>query len=492
MSQFLFDFVHSLSMREKAYFKRYVNIHASDQNKNYLKIYDTIEGMKSFQKDDLKNHFDGTPIAKYLSSEISYLKNKILTSLINFHASNSPRNKIQKGILLIEILIVKGFRKEAMKKLNFFKKIAYRQEEFSFILRLIEQEEEILFKEGIFGFQDVLKKLKEERNSITAAIQNLNNLRILREEIRELQFTKRFITDDFRSQEDFYKNPILESENLCLSIKAKSHWYYVHSLKCFLARDYEAAMNLSEKNILLLEENQNLFPFSKQLPLISNFTYYAAKIKNKLAFKKGMDRLISLPPISQTDLTYIDYIKYSRHFELAYYTNDTVLTEQTLNLSIELIDTKIDQMGSVQVGYLLFLMIRATIVLEKYELGAAYLNRLFQLGVLNYLLIQTRLFSLIIHYQLRWDQLLVSEILLLKKLVKEFPRDKDVINSFYDFFKKEIKNPNQTHIHSKKLQKRLEKISKDKEGNFVFDDFDFFQWSLCLSRPQVPARTSSK
>ena len=78
--------------------------------------------MKSFQKDDLKNHFKGTPIAKYLSSEISYLKNKILASLINFHSNNSPRNKVQKGILSIEILITKEFRKEAMKKLIFLKK----------------------------------------------------------------------------------------------------------------------------------------------------------------------------------------------------------------------------------------------------------------------------------------------------------------------------------------------------------------------------------
>ncbi len=259
MSQFLFDFVHSLSMREKAYFKRYVNIHASDPNKNYLKIYDAIEGMKSFKKDDLKNHFEGTPIAKYLSSEISYLKNKILASLINFHSNNSSRNKVQKGILSIEVLMAKGFRKEAMKKLNFFKKIAYQQEEFSFILKLIELEEDILFKEGIFGFQDVLKKLKEERNLITAAIQNLNDLRILREEVRELQFTERFITDEFRSHEDFYKNPILESENLCLSIKAKSHWYYVHALKYFVLRDYKSALNISKKYILFLEENQNLF-----------------------------------------------------------------------------------------------------------------------------------------------------------------------------------------------------------------------------------------
>ncbi len=482
MSQFLFDFVHSLSMREKAYFKRYVNIHASSSNKNYLKIYDAIEEMKSFKKNELKNHFKGTPIAKHLSSEVSYLKNKILASLINFHSSNSPRSKVQKGILSIEILIAKNFRKEAMKKLFFFKKIAYRQEEFLFILKLIELEENILFKEGIFGFQDVLKKLKEERNSITAAIQNLNDLRILREEIRELHLTVRFITDEFRSQKVFRKNPILASEDLCLSIKAKSHWYYIHVFKCFLIRDYKSALNISEKYLLFLKEHPNIFPFSSLLPPISNFTYFAAKTKNKVALKKGINKLNDLALIPNIDLTYINYIKYSRHLEFAYTTNNILLAEQTLNLSIELINSKSEQMGSVQVAYLLFLIVRATIVLEKYELGATQLNRWLQLEVLKYLEIQAKLFCLIIHYQLKWTQLLASEVLTLKKLSKEFPRDKDIINAFYVFFKKEIKVPNQTQVHAKQLQKELKKIKKDKEGNFVFDDFDFFRWSLSLSQ----------
>ena len=480
MSQFLYDFVHSLSSREKAYFKRFVNVHASGSNKNYLKIYDVIEGMKSFRKEDLVDHFKGKSIEKYLSSEISYLKNKILASLINFHGDNTPRNKIQKGILSIEVLIAKGFRKEAMKKLFFYKKISYQQEEFSFILNLIELEENILFKEGIFGFQDVLKKLKEERNLITAAIQNLNDLRILREEIRELQFTDRFITDEFKSQKGFYKNPILQSENSCLSIKAKAHWYYIQALRYFLLRDYHSALNISEKYIRFLEENQNLFHVSDQLPGISNYNYFAGKTGNEVAFNKGINKLNNISLLPRIDLTYIKYIKYSRTLSMAYTTEDKSLTEQALNLSIELIEKEREQMGSVQIAFLLYLVVRATVVLEKYELGAAQLNLMLQYDVLKYIAIQTRLFSLIIHYQLKWDQLLASEILLLKSLKKEFPRDKDVINSFYDFFKKELKNPNQTEIHSKDLMKKLEIIKNDKERNFVFEDFDFFEWSRMI------------
>lgn len=481
MSQFLFEFIHSLSMREKAYFKRFVGIHAEDSNKNYLKIYDVVEQMKFFQKGELKNHFKGTSIEKYMSSEINYLNNKLLSSLINFHSNHSPKNKVQKGILFIEVLIAKGFRKEAMKKLNFYKKIAYRQEEFSFILKLIELEEDILFKEGILGFKDVLQKLKEERNSITAAIQNLNDLRILREEIRELQFTERFIVDGFKSHPTIYKNPILETEEHCLSIKAKAHWYYVDAIKYFLTRNYKPGIKVSEKYILFLEKYKDLFPISKLLPPISNYIYFATKVADKKSFEKGLTKLIKLSQYPQIDNTYINYIKYSRQFELARFTDDLILTKKTIDLSIQFIKSKSEQMGDVQKDYLFMLIVRAFILLKKYELAAEHLNQWIQSGVLKSSAIHSKLFSLIIHYQLNWSQLLSSEILLLKKLIKDFPREKELIITYYDFFKNELKHPKNTKSHIKELQKRLKVISKNNEQNFAFEDFNFYKWSLSLS-----------
>ena len=66
--------------------------------------------------------------------------------------NKSKRNEIQKGILIVESLATKGFQKEALKKLKSIKKNVIEQEELTWILRIIELEEIVLFKEGIIGY----------------------------------------------------------------------------------------------------------------------------------------------------------------------------------------------------------------------------------------------------------------------------------------------------------------------------------------------------
>ena len=115
MSRFLYDLVKSLTTNEKVHFKRYTKIHAEKNDKNYLKIYDAIESLKTYSKDVLPSIFKGTTIEKYQSSEIKYLNDKILLSLFNFNLNKSKRHQIQKGVLILEVLAEKGFKKEALK-----------------------------------------------------------------------------------------------------------------------------------------------------------------------------------------------------------------------------------------------------------------------------------------------------------------------------------------------------------------------------------------
>ena len=115
MSIVLYELVKSMTLSEKGYFKRIAKIHADKNNKNYLKIYEVVEKSKTYDKNTLSNHFKGTTIEKYLSSEVNYLKEKILISLFNFNMNRTKRNQIQKGILIVESLATKGFQKEALK-----------------------------------------------------------------------------------------------------------------------------------------------------------------------------------------------------------------------------------------------------------------------------------------------------------------------------------------------------------------------------------------
>ena len=67
MSKFIHQFIHSLEMREKAYFKRFTELYSRNDNKNYLKLYDYLEQKTDYSLEELKIHFADSTISKYFS-----------------------------------------------------------------------------------------------------------------------------------------------------------------------------------------------------------------------------------------------------------------------------------------------------------------------------------------------------------------------------------------------------------------------------------------
>lgn len=480
MSEFLFDLVHSLSTSEKVYFKRFAMTHGAKEQKNYLKIYHAVEGMKSYDKAAFYAHFSGSPIEKHLSSEIGYLKEKLLLSQFNFNLNRSKRNQIQKGILHIEVLAGKGFRKEALKKLKTIKKSAYKYEEFTWILRLIELEEMILFKEGTIGYKDKLEELKEQRIEVTHKIQNLNNYHILRQEIRELQFSKTLITDEFEAFKELYNNPLVQSSEQCLSIRAKEHWYYIQVLINYLKREFHQGLSYSSEYVDFMFLHKHLFDQSKTLPALSNYIYHASLTKDKFHFELGQKILVQFSDQNDLSHYYLNYILYSRNLEFAYYARELPLMERYLPLTIDLLSEGLEHFEESQIQYLFMLIVRSAIVLKDFKMGTFQIHQWQQRGVIAFRKVQARLFSILIHYKLEYWELIQSEIVLLKKLVKEYPRERVLINSFYKFLNSYLKYPNRKQKLILKLQHELASLSQANKGYFDFISFDYHQWSLDL------------
>ena len=480
MSLLLYDLVKSMTISEKVYFRRISKTHASNENKNYLKIYNVIEKAKNYHETTLSDHFKGTSIEKYLSSEVNYLKEKILICLFNFSMNKTKRNQIQKGIILVESLASKGFQKDALKKLKFIKKKAIRQEEFTWILRLIELEEILIFKEGILGYRENLEELNKQRSEVINIIQNLNHYHILRQEIRELQFSKKLVLGEMLDIKDVYSNPLIEDSSNCLSLKAKEHWYYIHVLLSYLNREFRSGLKLSSEYVEFIYQNKHMFDKNRILPALSNYIFHAALNSDRVHFERGENLLNELSTKKGIANSYVLYILYTRKLELAYYSNDISLTEEFLELSIELINNHLDKYEGSQVQYLLMLIVRACILLDQPEKGIHYSNFWYQNGILPYRKVQARLFSIIIHLKLNYSQLLKSEILLLKKLEKDNVRDKMLIQSFFKFIQSILKQASNYEEDLEVFQKSLETISKQNKEYFTFISFDFHKWSLGL------------
>jgi len=480
MENFTHKLIRNMSLSEKVHFKRNSMIHSNKMDKNYLKIYEALESMDHFNKEILVDFFKGTSIEKYLSSEMNYLKDRILISLFNYNLNNSKRNQIQKGILMVEVLASRGYQKEAIKKIKSLKKTAILQEEFTWILRLIELEEIVLFKEGVIGYKNKLEELNNQRQVITNKIQNLNEYHILRQEIRELQFSKNLLQNKAQYIEPIINNPLIRDQKKCQSVRAKEHWFYINVLANYLQYNFNTGLDISSQYIGFMQKNKNLFDLNKMMPALSNYLYHSALTSQVHHYQVAKNMLLNVSKSKSISQSYLSYIIFSRSIEFAYYSRDHSIAAQYLDLTIELLEKSISEFENSQIQYLYMLIVRTYIDLKEYDSAMYYCNLWLRMGVLDYRKVQARLFSLIINYSLGHYELLRSEIVLLKTLIKVNLREKELINIFHTFFKTILKHQERRKKPIEKLQNSLKSINTLHPGYFDFISFNYYKWSLKL------------
>ena len=473
MSKFIYELIDSLSTTEKVHFRRYASTHSDSQEKNYIKLYNVIEKNKVGAA-ELSTYFSGTKIGKHLNSEIAYLKEKILLSLFSHNINKTKKHQIQKGILLTEALAAKGFRKEALKKLRPIKKHAIKKEEFTVLLQLIELEETILFKNGIIGYKDELKYLRHQRELVTSQIQNLNDYRILREEIRESQY---HLPLDSKKLATFNSNKLFYDKINCLSIRAEEHWHYVQVLHSYMTRDFKTGLQQAKAYVLYILKHNHLFGSTQMLPPISNFIYHAALTEDRNSFNEGVSYLSKFENDTSVSKPYYDYIYYSRQAEFGYYAKDIQIANDCLVPIRRVLTQESSKIENAQVQYLYMLATRVCIQLKNYKLGTVLVNQWQQLGVIPFRKVQARLFSMIIHFELGYLDLLKSENIALKRITEELDRDKDLSVCMGLFFKTIVWKPEEKAQAKQLLCKQLKVIDNSNPNYFKFIAFDYLQWA---------------
>ncbi len=485
MSDLIFNFVRSLTLREKAYFKRYTQLHNNSEDKNYLKIYKFIEKQKHYDEKALKNHFAGETFIKYLSSEKHYLLEQILNSLINFHANTSNNRKLLKLILYINILSEKGFKKKATKIIRQAKTLAYKHEEFTIILQLIQMEEEILFSHGILNYVQQLETLKAEREEITEKIQMLNRLRLLKAQSRELQYEYMPHVSDPSKYPHIFDNPLLKNKENIKSLKGLEIWHYINSITYYLVRDFKKSQISHQRYLKFYEENEYLFNKNQKLPVLSNYMYLSAKIKDEQHFMIGLTKLTDLIGEKDIDSDYIYYIKYARILELYHKINNQDAARALLDEVAEYVEKNSEKFGKTEIDHLIVLLVRAGIETQQFTKAQQWINLWYEKVSIEISLNIIKLFALIIYYEQDYADLLSHEINSTYKTLKKRKKYTKLEQVFIRFFKKIVHEPDQLKKAKAfdQLHEELRAIQNNPTQNILFEQFDFLKW--CEAKMQA-------
>ncbi len=263
---FLFDLIASLTPSEKRYFKVYASRHVRGKRNNYVQLFEAINRQKVYDEDRILRTFEGHKVARYLSVAKNYLYSLILKSLRAYHNENIYDYHSKEQLDFADILRHKGLFEQAALVLKRAKKEALERESHIYAVQALEQERQLL------------KRLPAEEYYRAADANLLQQQQLMEEHMNRMSYVRLWHQlDEFQKKNSalrtkearewvttFMQHPLLRSEEMALSQRAKNYFYVIMSDCHQLLGANEQALAYNYK-VLKVREKELSPPSSSQL-----------------------------------------------------------------------------------------------------------------------------------------------------------------------------------------------------------------------------------
>jgi hypothetical protein len=143
-SDVAFELIKSLSQNEKRYFRVFSAAPGSD--KNYLKVFDVLDKMKTYDSKVLNKKLAGKKIN--ISYEKNYLYKQLLKTLRTFYTESNAAIELQDTLKSIEILYRKRLTAHCQKLVDKGVAICKKYELWHYHLELVEWQYRIFARDG--------------------------------------------------------------------------------------------------------------------------------------------------------------------------------------------------------------------------------------------------------------------------------------------------------------------------------------------------------
>ncbi|MEL6629344.1 MAG: hypothetical protein AAFQ92_27800, partial [Bacteroidota bacterium] len=157
----LFQLIHSMSSSEKRYFKRNALI-GGDTDANYLKLFDTLNKMRTYDEDALRKK----AFVKHLAAERKYLYEAILRSLRNYNSEDSIRAQISDLLLDANYLYERGLYDQSQRRLKIAQRLVRQIDYLPAQLEINNMSRLILRENRTRKYRNELEELIVEKDEI--------------------------------------------------------------------------------------------------------------------------------------------------------------------------------------------------------------------------------------------------------------------------------------------------------------------------------------
>jgi len=490
VSNHLFELIKSLSKSEKRYFKLFSSRHTIGEENGYLKLFDFIDRMDTYQEDLIFIHFEGLALLNKFSITKARLYNNILRSLDSFNANSSQDAQLFRSIHCADILYDKGLYKQCEKLLNSAEKQAKKNERFNLLLEIKQKQKKLIENELYTHINATqITKMFEEEKAIINEIEVFHKLW----NVKSLLFQEINHNGSVRNEQDTLKLKELVDQIAVIDVrnyssKSKYLFDHIHSAYYFSVNDMECSYHHLNANRILLEDNKTAFKNRPNLyfSVLTNIIYVSTRLKK---YEEAQAYLYALKKMSfegknqkTLDLD-IKYFSSSASLELFLYSEKGEY-EKAINMVPHIEDAYRlygEHINSLRKAYIDFKVGVIYLSLGEYSKALGWINKVLNEDKIDQkqdIFCFAQLINLILHFELDNDRFLPYAI----NSTKRYLKNRNRIYAFEGVFLKLI-----TRMSKSKgffdleeilmpVEKELATLKQDPKEQVVFEYFDFHTW----------------
>jgi sulfur transfer complex TusBCD TusB component (DsrH family) len=487
----LFDLIQSMTQNEKRYFKLFSSLNYSGKNKNYVQLFDAIDGLKKYDEEKLKKKIKNESILKFFAQSRRHLYVNILKSLRSYHAESSIDNQISSNLHEFEILHTRSLFKQARKALKKAKDLSIQYERNTDLLKIYSLETRLLRSEN--NVEELKKHTLEVHSHLQQVLHRIENTIEFDKEYAKIVKINKEIElirseDELKELQLILMNPLFEDESKALTNRNKLKFHYIKGIYSYFIGDFQEAAEQFDHHIDLfvahpeiIEEQQSMY-----VRALQNGLFMDIKSNRYLRFIEKLDLLKSFD-CHALDLQHnVDYSVYlfsvMYYNEIGQFDKAVLFMEENESSFMKLEEWVIhNNVFYEETLYIRFASSFAYLGVKDFKKSLKHMNNYMNnadkdLKQDSYCI--ARILNLLIHYELGNEDLLDYIV----KSTIRFLKKKDRLYLFENAIMRFISTATTT-TNSAKFSKALKKLKvellalKDHpyEKN-VFAYFDFISW----------------
>jgi hypothetical protein len=484
----LFSLIKSLTKSEKRFFKLSSSLQSGD--KNYLKIFDFIEGQSKYDEENLKNEFKKETFVKHLPSEKNHLYKLILKSLRSFYSEQSVSSLLKQEIKNVEILYNKALYKECEKFVSRAKQLAKDHEKFYYWFELLSWEKKLLEEAYESGeFTTNLDALVAEEEMVVAKLRNLAEYQIIYSKInlifRSGGFTRS--TNERKAVEEIADYHLIKGKNTALSTRAASMCYYIKGLCAATNRNFDDSFQFFNRTREILDNNPMIKVDSGQRYVLTLFHLLRCYIESK-DFEKAQELIIDIRDLenkkgfNSTDiLVRIFTNSYNLELVLLHAMGEFKRSVELIPEIERLQEEYGEKVSKEQEILLLYNKAYSYFGVGEFKKALSYINTVLNDNEQNLrqdIYSFSRLFNLVLHFELENYDFLEYVIKSTNRYLNKQERSFELENVCIKHIRKLSKTfqNNEKIIILEKMKDELDELLKDQNERTVLEYFNITAW----------------